>query len=355
MSGGVDSSVSAKLLLEQGYQVHGVYLSGLYPGVGQETAIGDIAMVARQLGISWEVLDLGRRPRELYDYFVDTYRAGRTPNVCVICNRQVKFGFFYQWAMGQGFDLVATGHYVRLKKMPDKKIYVRTAADKKKDQSYFLSLVEENVWSQAIFPVGDYHKSDIRNMAANWGLPVATKPESMEVCFLQNQKVRDFLAQEIKSQSGDIVTQTSGGLQTIGSHRGLEFYTIGQRQGLQINPTSTQTPVYYVKAKDVANNRLIVATREHLGQKQICLQNITTRLQEQLTNHTDWSAWRVRIRHRGELLALENLELTSTTTLKVELPVATVVSPGQFATFYAPDPDSRDDWLVMGAGEIASA
>ena len=352
MSGGVDSSVSAKLLLEQGYQVHGVYLSGLYPGVGQETAIGDIAMVARQLGISWEILDLGRRPRELYDYFVDTYRAGRTPNVCVICNRQVKFGFFYLWALAQGFDYVATSHYARLKTMSRGEVFLRTAADKHKDQTYFLSLVDESVWPRVLFPLGDYQKSAVRQLAANWQLPVASKPESMEVCFLQNQKTRDFLAQTIKSEPGDIVIETPSGRQKIGTHQGLALYTIGQRQGLQINPVSNQTPVYYVKSKDVHNNQLVVATKDQLGQKQLCLSHITPRLQSQLVTHHDWSSWRVRIRHRGELLALENLELTSTTTLKVELSVATAVSPGQFATLYAPDPDSRGDWLVMGAGEI---
>ena len=349
MSGGVDSSASAKLLLEQGYEVTGFYLSGLYPGPKQDAAIADTKKVAAILGIDAHILDLGSQPDYLSKYFLETYRSGQTPNVCVVCNRQIKFGFFYDWALTHGFDFVATGHYARIKKL-DNQYYLRTAFDKSKDQSYFMGLVDPALWARVIFPVGEFIKTDIRKKAAAWQIPVATKAESMEVCFLQNQKMQDFLRENISSYSGEIVTPDG---QVIGRHRGLQFYTIGQRKGLQIQPTSDHTPIYYVKAKDFTANRLIVAPKTAVYQSHLDISQPTARLAHALEKTTDFSTWRVRIRHQGTLHPLKSFSSTGCTTGRLELAQPVFgVSPGQFAVFYRQDPDNSSDWLVIGAATL---
>jgi len=352
MSGGVDSSFSAKLLLDQGYDVHGVFLAGLYPGPKQDQAIADAASVAQMLGISFEVIKLGEKTALLRDYFFQTYAAGRTPNVCVLCNAQIKFGFFYQLMLERGFDLVATGHYARLKNI-DKQVFLQQAADKNKDQTYFLSFVAHEVWPHVIFPLGDYPKPTVRQLASQAGLPVAAKKESMDVCFLQNDSLREALASQIPDAPGPIVTMAAdGSYKTIGRHRGLNFYTIGQRHGLEIIPDSTDTPVYFVKCKDRAHGALIVTTKEGLAHDTLDLINLTPRLRQQLADSTDYSRWQVRIRHRGELLPVKNITLAGDHLRVTLLIPASAPAPGQFAVFYAPDPDGSQDLLVMGAGEI---
>ena len=347
LSGGVDSATSAQLLLDQGYDVTGFYLSGLYPGSAQEAAIADVRQVAAHLGIEAKIVDASAQSEILRAYFVETYRAGLTPNVCTVCNRELKFGFFFEYALSQGYEAVATGHYARLQKRAGKQ-FLQTACDERKDQSYFLGLVAEDVWEHVLFPAGGYHKSEIRQIATERGIPVAHKAESMDVCFLQSGRVRDFLQAEIASQPGEIV---DGAGKVLGQHRGLQFYTIGQRQGLDIQPTTPQTSVYYVRAKDAASNRLIVGTAAELRQKQIAWKNATARLQAELTLTPDVTQWRARIRHRGELLPVASIASQGETGVVNLAAPAWGVSPGQFVVFYAPAANG-DGWLVMGAAQI---
>lgn len=350
MSGGVDSSTAAWLLQEQGYDVTGVYLAGLYPGPGQETAIRDAREVAAKLGIDFVVLDASVQAEWLRDYFVNTYQNGKTPNVCSVCNKRLKFGFFVEWAQAHNFSLVATGHYARIQRQ-EEQFYLKTATDTSKDQSYFLGLVDREIWTRVLFPVGGWRKTEIRQKAAQIGLPVADKPESMDVCFLQNQETRDYLSERVTAQPGAIVTLE--GVE-MGRHRGLPFYTIGQRQGLEIQPSSNQTPVYYVAGKDARNNRLLVGTREQVCQNEVWLTNTTKALTDELTRQPNVSCWRVRLRHQGQMYQVAKIDRDGGQTRVILQEPAFGVSPGQFAVFYAPDSSEPGSWLVMGAGEIIS-
>ncbi|MBQ6436329.1 tRNA 2-thiouridine(34) synthase MnmA [bacterium] len=353
MSGGVDSSTSVKTLQEQGYEVHGVYLAGLYPGAKQEAAITDVKRVAEELKISWEVVDLGVKPQLLYDYFVETYRQGRTPNVCTICNAQIKFGWFYQWALSQGFDYVATGHYARLQKKADNGWQLKTAVDESKDQTYFLALVDEDVWARVLFPVGAYRKTEIRQLAAKWQLPVAEKKESMEVCFLQDQKVKAFLQERIQSKPGEIVWKQGDKLIKVGNHQGLAFYTLGQRQGVPIEPITDMMPALYVIAKEVDTNRLIVGEEKDLGLQIINCVSPSKRLKKSLIEGENYSSWRVRIRHRGELITIKEIKQVNQEHWQVTLKTkARAPAPGQFAVFYEPNAKEDESWLVVGAAEM---
>ncbi|MBQ6438178.1 tRNA 2-thiouridine(34) synthase MnmA [bacterium] len=355
MSGGVDSSTSALLLQQQGYDVTGVYLAGLYPGPKQDAAIADARAVATLLGIDFQVLDAGDLPSQLFDYFVSTYRAGHTPNVCTVCNRRLKFGYFFQWALEHGFDAIATGHYARLKTMPDGQVFLRTAKFVPKDQTYFLSLVDERVLSHVRFPVGELTKPEVRALAAAHGLPVADKAESMEVCFLQNQRFTDFVTTQLPSQPGDIVTPEGSGYRVIGTHQGLHRYTLGQRQGLHIIPTSTHTPVYYVTQKLYATNQLVVDTKDHLGQTEFFITDPTARLRDHVPVLNQGRAL-VRIRHHGQLTPVTGVSATSDTPWGIQVSQPIIApTPGQFATFYLPDPDEPDVYVVIGGAPIAPA
>ncbi len=232
MSGGVDSSLAAYLLKKEGYEVTGCTMS-LYNPDGPQTQenIHDAKSVADALGIPFEVLHLEEAFREkVVSYFVEEYKAGRTPNPCVRCNKTIKFGLFLEEALKRGYDDVATGHYVRLTNV-DGRLAIARAGDEKKDQSYFLYGLTQEQLAHVLFPLGDYTKDKVRELAKEWDLPVATKKDSEDVCFIPDGDAMGFLRQRVKTCPGEFV-DTKG--RVLGRHEGALGYTLGQRRGLGV-------------------------------------------------------------------------------------------------------------------------
>jgi tRNA-specific 2-thiouridylase len=272
MSGGVDSSVAAALLVRQGYEVIGMMLR-LWSEPGAEAAnrcctpdaMAQARKVAALLGIPFYVVDA----RQLFhdqvvQSFYDGYARGETPNPCLTCNRVVRWEFLLNHALALGAEAMATGHYVRLQRGPSGPVRVLKGVDPLKDQSYVLHILGQDKLRHALFPLGDYPKPEVRHMAREFGLPVAERADSQDLCFLGDGDYRSFILRNRPEMArpGPILT-TDG--QEIGLHTGLPFYTIGQRKGLQI---SAPEPLY-VLDKDLGRNALIVGRLEQLGSDEL--------------------------------------------------------------------------------------
>ena len=262
MSGGVDSSVSALLLKEQGYNVVGVYMKNWsrdLPGMKCPWAedLADAKRVAVKLGIDFKVFDFEKEYHDkVVDYMLAEFKAGRTPNPDIMCNQEIKFKLFYEVSMEQGADFIATGHYAGVK---DGKLL--RAADENKDQTYFLYRISEEALSHTLFPIGDMLKPDVKKLAAEKGLHNAYRKESMGVCFVGDVGMDDFLKEYFPVTPGDIIDAETG--EKLGVHEGAVFYTIGQRHGLNIGGGLP----YYVVSKDM--NKNIVFVSKNLNNKEI--------------------------------------------------------------------------------------
>lgn len=255
LSGGVDSSVTAALLKEQGYDVTGVYMKNWsqdLPGFEcpWKQDFNDAKRVAVQLGIPFKMYDFETEYRQrVVDYMIDGYKAGRTPNPDIMCNQEIKFKLFLDAALADGADMVATGHYARVQ---DSKLL--TAKDDNKDQTYFLYRVSEDALQKTLFPLGDYTKPEVRELADKFGLVTAAKKESMGICFVGKVGIKEFLQHELGEQPhGKIIDQNG---QYIGTHDGAIYYTIGQRRGLDVGGGLP----YYVVGKDMDKNEVYVTT-----------------------------------------------------------------------------------------------
>lgn len=259
MSGGVDSSVAAALLLEQGYEVVGGFIKNwsdskdLWTGECQWRAERrDALRVAARLGISLLTFDFEERYRaRVLDRVFAEYRAGRTPNPDILCNEEIKFGLFFQEARRLGFDGVATGHYARVS-LDAEGPHLWKGVDPAKDQSYFLQRIDREALARSLFPIGHLHKPRVREEAHRLGLPVAAKPDSQGICFIGKLDFHAFLRQRLPAKPGPILA-TDGTV--LGQHDGLDGYTIGQRHGLGVNAGQR---AWYVAAKDRRNNALIM-------------------------------------------------------------------------------------------------
>ncbi|MBK9926201.1 MAG: tRNA 2-thiouridine(34) synthase MnmA [Anaerolineales bacterium] len=268
MSGGVDSSVAAALLKEQGYDVIGMMMR-LWSEPGKEESnrcctpdsMAQARRVAAILDIPFYVIDAKDVFREtVVEYFLEGYARGETPNPCLICNRKIRWTFLLDHALALGADFMATGHYVRRTQAEDGKINLLRAIDRSKDQSYVLHVLNQEKLKHALFPVGDYPKTEIRQIAEKHGLPTASRKDSQDLCFLAGEDYRNFLQRNAAEmlKPGEIVTRDG---KPLGEHNGLANYTIGQRKGLGVAP-----PVpLYVLGKNAANNALIVGTQDELG------------------------------------------------------------------------------------------
>ncbi len=261
LSGGVDSAVAAALLVEQGHEVAAGYMKNWINAEGipgdcpWERDIEDAHAVAKTLGIEFRVIDLIDSYRNrIVDYLIEGYRAGITPNPDVWCNREMKFGVFLDYALEQGFDHVATGHYARKRVLGGGGSAILRGADPNKDQSYFLALMTPRQVSHAMFPTGEMLKPEVRGVAARFGLPVAEKKDSQGICFLGQVRMSDFLRHYVADSPGEIV-DTEG--RVLGGHRGLHLYTLGQRKGHGV-ASPREGMAYVVVGKDAARNRLIV-------------------------------------------------------------------------------------------------
>jgi tRNA-uridine 2-sulfurtransferase len=277
MSGGVDSSVAAALLKEQGYEVMGMMLR-LWSEPGKEDSnrcctpdsMAQARRVAAKLDIPFYVIDA----KEVFhntvvQYFLDGYARGETPNPCLVCNRQIRWTFLLDHALALGANFMATGHYVRIQKAEGSYQLLR-AVDKNKDQSYVLHVLNQEKLARALFPVGDYPKPEIRAIAEKYGLPTATRKDSQDLCFLAGEDYRNFLQRNAAEilRPGKILTSEG---RSIGEHNGLANYTIGQRKGLGI---ASHVPLY-VLGKNAGSNTLIVGTQEELGSRELIARDVS--------------------------------------------------------------------------------
>lgn len=262
LSGGVDSSLAAALLLEQGHDVVGGYMKNWIntediPGdCPWEQDLDDAYAVAKHLGIEFRVVDLIDHYKErIVDYLLSGYQEGITPNPDVFCNREMKFGVFLDYALEQGFESVGTGHYARRRGGEDgQPAQLWRGSDPNKDQSYFLSMMKQDQVNRARFPVGEMLKTEVRKQSEAFGLPTAQKKDSQGICFIGNVKMTDFLTHYVPDKPGEIVT-TEG--KVMGQHRGLHLYTLGQRKGHGVASPKTGV-AYVVVRKDYVSNQLVV-------------------------------------------------------------------------------------------------
>lgn len=261
MSGGVDSSVSALLLKQQGYMVEGLFMKNWDEDDGTEycTAITDLQdaqAVCDKLGIKLHTANFAAEYWDrVFEHFLQEYRAGRTPNPDILCNKEVKFKAFLDYALTLGADYIATGHYVR-KTEHQGQTFLLKGLDNNKDQSYFLYAVDEAKIAKTLFPVGELEKPVVRQLAEDHGLVTHDKKDSTGICFIGERKFADFLKQYLPAQPGNIETETGD---VIGTHQGLMYHTIGQRQGLGIGGLKNydESP-WYVARKDLERNVLVV-------------------------------------------------------------------------------------------------
>ncbi|QEM69101.1 tRNA 2-thiouridine(34) synthase MnmA [Geobacter sp. FeAm09] len=346
MSGGVDSSVSAALLKEQGYEVTGVSLQ-LYdpvprePGCRSKTCCSlddvlDAGRVAKRLGIPFEVIDMRAEFRELVmGYFIAEYAAGRTPNPCIRCNELIKFDLLLKKAREMGADLLATGHYARTAEDGAGRKWLLAGLDAAKDQSYFLFTLTGEQLQRIVFPVGRLEKTEVRRLAAGFNLPVAQKHESQEICFIPDNDYVGFLESHGTAQKpGDIVTADGT---VVGRHAGVHRYTVGQRKGLGI---AWAHPLH-VRAIDTAHNRVVVGGRAELAARSLNAARATWNSPP--TTAEFRAACRIRYRHtpapcRVVIRAEDRFEV------HFDEP-QTSVTPGQAAVLY-------DGERVLGGGWI---
>lgn len=266
MSGGVDSSVAAYLLKAAGHHVSGVFMKN-WEGDDTDTYcpatqdMADAQAVADKLGIELHMVNFADQYWErVFAYFLAEYRAGRTPNPDILCNKEIKFKAFLDYAKNRGADYIATGHYVR-KQENNGHSYLLKGSDNNKDQSYFLHALSEAQLAQSLFPIGDLPKTKVREIAAELGFINHAKKDSTGICFIGERKFKTFLNEYLPAKPGKIITIDG---EEIGHHDGLMFYTIGQRQGLQIGgrKDKAESP-WYVAGKDLTHNHLIVVQGEH--------------------------------------------------------------------------------------------
>ncbi len=373
MSGGVDSSVTAALLIEQGYDVTGVYMKNWsqdLPGFvcPWKEDYQDAKRVAVQLGIPFKMYDFETEYRQkVVDYMLEGYQAGITPNPDIMCNQEVKFKLFLETALVDGADLIATGHYARISnfesrisgegtglpnskfRIPNSGAQLRTAANAEKDQTYFLYRVTEKALERTLMPVGDFAtKADVRAKAAELGLSTAQKKDSQGICFVGKVGIKEFLLAELGPQPhGNIVDENGV---TIGQHDGALFYTIGQRHGLDVGGGLP----YYVVGKDMARNEVYVTRKlddDRLWHQELTLSALhwinagyeegrMKKEGERPSSTFDLlpSPLQVRLRYRAELVDVKSLEQVNENNWRLELAEAVrAVTPGQSAVFYRGD------------------
>jgi tRNA-specific 2-thiouridylase len=338
LSGGVDSSVTAALLLQQGYHVVGVYMKNWsqdLPGFAcpWKKDYQDAKRVAVQLGIDFKMYDFETQYRhKVVDYMITEYKAGRTPNPDIMCNQEVKFKLFLETAIEDGADMIATGHYARIKKGK-----LLTAKNLEKDQTYFLYRVTEAALSKSLMPIGEFAtKAEVRAMAKKLGLITADKKDSQGICFVGKVGIKEFLGQYVKTVPGKIIEQNGV---HIGEHDGAVFYTIGQRHGLNVGGGLP----YYVIGKSMDKNEVYVTT--DLNDKRLWHKEIELADVHWINNEPDLTkTYQVRTRYRASLIEA-TLEKTKTGLLVKLKDEIRAVTAGQSAVFY-------DDQQCLGGGII---
>lgn len=344
MSGGVDSAVAAMLLIEEGYEVIGGFMKNWSDG-DENTECSwreerrDAQRVSAKLGIPLLTFDYEKEYREsVYEYMIEEYEAGRTPNPDVLCNKYMKFGYLLREAKNLGCDYIATGHYARVYRDADGTAHLLSGLDKNKDQSYFLCQLMQEQLKHVMFPIGEFEKSEVRKLALENGLHVAGKKDSQGICFVGKVRMTEFLKDRIPENPGNIVT-TDGKI--IGTHKGHAYYTIGQRSGLGIGGG---TP-YFIVDRRPETNEIVVALGEDdpaLFSSELTAEQLIETVPDAL-NKIVAQPVKARIRYRQELqdCVIERIVVGDGSPD----PIAHVkftnpqraVAPGQFIAFYVED------------------
>jgi len=342
LSGGVDSSVTAAMLIEQGYDVTGVYMKNWsqdLPGFEcpWKEDYQDAKRVAVKLGIPFKMYDFETQYRDkVVQYMIDEYQAGRTPNPDIMCNQEVKFKLFLETALEDGADMIATGHYSRVEGR-GARVELRTAANTDKDQSYFLYRVTEEALSKSLMPIGDFKtKAEVRELAAKFDLPTAGKKDSQGICFVGKVGIKEFLQQYVKTVPGQIIDQAG---REIGEHDGAIFYTIGQRHGLNIGGGLP----YYVVGKDMSKNQVFVTT--NIDDDRLWRESLTLADVHWINGEPDLSkTYQVRTRYRAPLVKCTIKQVDGGLEVMLDEQVR-AITPGQSAVLYDGD-------LVLGGGIV---
>jgi tRNA-specific 2-thiouridylase len=366
ISGGVDSSVSAALLKDQGYNVVGVFIRTWTPDFIECTwrdERRDAMRVCAHLGIPFLECDAEEAYKNgVADYMIEEYKKGNTPNPDVMCNREVKFGVFWKFAKAHGADYIATGHYVivgesknsslkatgggvplqarasnAVKELEEKLFLLKRSPDFSKDQSYFLWTLTQDDLTHTLFPVGHLQKSEVRKLAEKYNLPTATKKDSQGVCFLGPLDMKDFLSHYIESKKGDVLDEKGN---VIGSHDGAVFFTLGERHGFTVTKHSSNDAPLYIVAKDIQKNNIVVSTKQE--------STVTAFSCEVVLKNTNWISgipvenkkYTAQIRYHGEQLtcAIQNSNIFFEKSV--------IVSPGQSIVVYHKN-------LCIGGGIVA--
>ena len=347
MSGGVDSSVAAILLKKQGYNVIGLFMRNWDSTINndylgnpdlnndicpQEKDYNDALAVCKAIGIPLERVDYVKEYWDnVFTYFLDELKKGRTPNPDVMCNKYIKFDLFYKKAKELGADYIATGHYA---KIVDGKLY--RASDKNKDQSYFLAYVNKEIFKDVLFPLADISKPEVRKIAEEYHLITATKKDSTGICFIGERNFTKFLKNYLPNQKGKIIDIDSK--EVLGEHNGLMYYTIGQRKGLGLSGNDSRV---FVVEKDVKNNILYVATgdeNKYLYSSEAIITDFNFLCDERVEECS------CKFRYRSTDIPC-HVEYLENNTIKLTYKNGKAVTPGQFCVLY------KDD-LCLGGGII---
>ena len=338
ISGGIDSSVAAAILMEKGYNVEGLYIINGFPGRGKR----DAEKAATVLKIPLHKIDLtGEFKREVVDYFVAQYLAGRTPNPCIVCNKKIKFSYLLNKAKEWGFDYIATGHYARIEyNVTENKFRLLKGVDKDKDQSYFLFLLGQEELAKILFPNGNKTKKDIKKIASKIGLEPSGVKESQEICFIPDNNYRKFITGNIEvapPSPGNIVDK-SGNI--LGRHSGIHSYTIGQRRGLGISSTHP----YYVIEINKARNEIIVGRENELDFQGLMARDVCWVSPDYLDRQEIEATVQIRYRHRGVDSIITPLLPDKKALVKFTKPEK-AVAPGQAAVFYRGEQLLGGGWI----------
>jgi tRNA-specific 2-thiouridylase len=351
MSGGVDSSVAAYILKKQGYDLIGVHMKFWTEKEGSDSGhltakdnkccsiegVEDARNLCDQLEIPFYVLNFKDDFKDnIVNYFVESFKLGLTPNPCVMCNRNIKFGLLYDKMKDFNADYVATGHYARISKI-NNDYYLSRSRDLSKDQSYFLHGIKKDVLSKTLFPIGEIEsKDEVRKIALDAKLRVSAKKDSQEICFIPGNDYKGFIQRNVKTDcsNGDII-DLEGNI--IGKHIGLSYYTIGQRKGIE---TSLNKPLYVIK-KNFRDNTLIVGDIEDCKTYNIVLSDINILKDDQIGKNT-----KIQVRYRGKILDIDNYKIIKN-NMNIALKDGDIgIAPGQFGVLYNND-------TVIGGGVIS--
>ncbi len=342
MSGGVDSSVSAYLLKESGYNVVGVFIKVWqpegFPCTAKEDRL-DAMRIAAQLDIPFLTLDLEEEYKKgVIDYMLEEYQAGNTPNPDVMCNREVKFGAFLDFALKHGADYIATGHYAQVKKNGE--VYeMHVSKDTEKDQTYFLWTLGQSQLAHVLFPIGHLEKKDVRIIAEKAKLYTAPKRDSQGLCFVGTISFKDLLKQELSPKPGSVLNEKS---EIIGTHDGAMLYTLGERHGFTITHKTPHDEAFFIVDRDVEKNTITVSTKKPQTKPETEIKLRAFQMTEGILNDAEVS---VRLRYRQALIEARCVQDKNNTI--IILKEASLAVPGQSAVIY-----NKNGTKVLGGGII---